>query len=89
MLPKDDKSSSRRQSVCLAAVVHSFSPSSIEGGSQERRYINTVASEETQEEAEVAEAKEKLRLLQLQTLKYSTLWLIFQVPLPYTRSISR
>ncbi|CAM9610241.1 unnamed protein product [Ectocarpus sp. 6 AP-2014] len=32
-----------------------------------------------EEEAEAAEAKEKLRLLQLQSLKYSTLWLIVQM----------
>ncbi|CBJ29205.1 expressed unknown protein [Ectocarpus siliculosus] len=32
-----------------------------------------------EEEAEAAEAKEKLRLLQLQSLKYSTLWLMVQM----------
>ncbi|CAB1116300.1 unnamed protein product [Ectocarpus sp. CCAP 1310/34] len=37
------------------------------------------ASVAAEEEAEVAEAKEKLRLLQLQSLKYSTLWLIVQM----------
>ncbi|CAM9175926.1 unnamed protein product, partial [Hapterophycus canaliculatus] len=34
---------------------------------------------EQQAEAEMAEAKEKLRLLQLQSLKYSTIWLLVRV----------
>lgn len=34
---------------------------------------------EQQAEAEMAEAKEKLHLLQLQTLKYSTVWLLVRV----------
>lgn len=51
----------------------------IEGGGQEGRNGTRDEAGDMEEEAEMAEAKENLRLLQLQTLKYSTLWLIFQV----------
>lgn len=39
-------------------------------------------------EAEMAEAKKKLHLLTLQTLKYSTLWIILRVSLAVTTTRS-
>lgn len=54
-----------------------------------RREEGVLHADNTTLEATVTEAREKLRLLTLQTLKYSTIWLIVRVRTPFRRPLNR
>lgn len=69
----------RRSAV---VIIDSRSMPSVESGGGRGRDSSGAevrVSEEALAEAETAEAKKKLHLLTLQTLKYSTLWIILRV----------